>query len=141
MRSRRSARNAGSNFESCCAEFLRVATGDERIERRAKCGAKDRGDLSGLMLHGRRVVAECKDASRQEMGSWLGEADVERGNDDALIGVVIHHARGVAADRRRLMRMADQRVTMTLMDLAVALVGDLDEVVENIKRYEEERDV
>ena len=139
-RTRRSARGAGTNFESCVAAFLRVAVGDERIERRARSGAKDRGDVSGAMVHGRRVVIECKDhAGREEMGAWLREAEAERGNDDAHVGVVVSKARGVLADRRDLMKMAGQRATMTLLDLAVLLNGSREEVIENVDRYGESR--
>ena len=129
---------AGSNFEACVAAFLAVALGDGRVERRAKCGAKDRGDISGVLAHGRGLVIECKDyTGRDRMPQWLREAEVERGNDDALAGVVVNHRRGIPADRRRLARMAEQPVTMTLLDLAALVLGDRDEVIENIKDWEE----
>ena len=140
MRKSSTARKAGSNFEACAAEFLSMATGTE-IVRRVRHGAKDTGDLHGIRIGRHRVVAECKDyTSRERMASWLAEADAERGNDDALVGVVISHMRGVSADRRSLSRMAAQPVTMTLLDLAALIVGDRIEVIENIKAYEAGRE-
>lgn len=115
-RSRQSARRAGSRFESAVAGYLRRALGDGRIERRAKTGAKDRGDITGLLMRGRRVVVECKDCARLELPRWLEEAEVERGNDDAAFGLVVHKRKGVADP-------AEQYVTMTLGTLAAMLAG------------------
>ena len=42
MRSNSSARRAGARFESGIAYYLRRIIGDDRIERRAKSGQKDR---------------------------------------------------------------------------------------------------
>lgn len=74
-----------------------------------KTGAKDRGDLAGIRAHGRRVVAEVKDCARLEVTPWLREAETERGNDDALAGVVIakRHGRGSPADLLVMMTLAD----------------------------------
>jgi hypothetical protein len=60
---------------------------DDRIDRRVKTGAKDRGDIGGLRtwaagrprVQGRRP--RCTD-----LGGWVNEAEVERGNDDAIAG-------------------------------------------------------
>jgi hypothetical protein len=59
-RSRRSAKQAGTRFETAIATALADALDDDRIERRTRNGAKDRGDISGIRLHGQRVVIECK---------------------------------------------------------------------------------
>lgn len=139
MRKSTTARKAGSNFEACVAAFLAMATGDDRIERRVRHGAKDTGDISGIRIRGKRVVAECKDyTSRERMGAWLEEAEIERGNDDAFIGVVVSHMRGVAADRRSLAKMAGQPVTMRLIDLAALMDGDRAAVIDRIKESENE---
>lgn len=137
MRKSSTARKAGSNFEECAAQYLTAVTGDE-VTRRTRHGAKDTGDLNGIRVRGARVVAECKDyTSRERMGTWLDEAEAERGNDDALLGVVISHMRGVSADRRHLMRMGDQPVTMRLRDLAALMTGDRESVIEAEKAYGE----
>lgn len=116
-RTRRSAKAAGTRFESITAGYLNQHV-DNRIERRAKNGAKDRGDIGGIRaMLGGRIVAECKDVATMALPAWLREAETERGNDDAVAGVVIHKRRGTAEP-------ADQYVTMTLRDLAALLTGE-----------------
>ena len=119
-RNRRSAKQAGSLFEADVAWFLADALDDDRIERRAKNGSKDRGDVGGVRtVTGERVVIECKNTARLELAGWVGEAEVERGNDDAAVGVVVHKRRGFGKKQ-----MGGQYVTMTLADFAVLLGGD-----------------
>lgn len=114
-RSRRSAKAAGSSFERLVADYL-AAVVDDRIDRRVKTGAKDKGDIAGVRVHGRRVVIEAKNTSRINLGSWAAEAEVERVNDDALVGLVVHkrHGNGSAGD---------QWVTMTLADFVALTTG------------------
>ena len=115
-RTRKSAKAAGARFESLVAEFL-AAHVDDRIERRTRHGAKDRGDISGFRHMGGRVVVEVKNTSRIDLAGWAAEAEVERGNDDATVGMVVHkrHGRGDPAD---------QWVTMTLADLVALINGN-----------------
>jgi hypothetical protein len=115
-RSRRSARTAGTRFEGLIAAALRLALDDDRIERRARNGSKDRGDISGVRLHGQRVVIECKDCSRIDLPGWTDQAHIEAGNDDALIGVVVSKRRGIGDPMR-------QWVHMTVADLVAILTG------------------
>ena len=116
-RNRRSARAAGSSFESLIASGLAELMGDDRIERRTKNGSKDRGDITGVKaIRGGRVVIECKDAARDKLSSWIRECEVERGNDDALIGVVAHKRRGSG-------KAGEQYVSMTLQTFAILLEG------------------
>ncbi len=114
-RSRASAKKAGTAFERSIADALAEHV-DDRIDRRAKTGAKDRGDIGGLRHMGGRVVIECKDVARLDLAGWTGEAEVERGNDDALAGLVVHKRRGSADP-------LDQYVTTTLRDLIALLNG------------------
>lgn len=115
-RSRASAKQAGSRFERQLADYLAIRV-DDRIDRRVRNGGKDRGDIGGVRTpHGKRVVIECKDTSRTELGTWAKEADVERGNDDALVGVTVHKRRGCGD-------VADSWVTMTVRDLVALLTG------------------
>lgn len=94
-RTRASARAAGSRFEQAVADYLAREV-DDRIERRVKHGANDRGDISGVrMMTGERVVIETKDyGGVYHVGEWLREAETERGNDDAAVGVVVAKRRG-----------------------------------------------
>ena len=112
-RTRASAKKAGTSFERMIADYL-AAHVDDRIDRRVKNGAKDRGDIAGLRHHGHRVVIECKNAVKTLLGPWAEEAETERGNDDALAGIVVHkrHGRG---------RAEDQWVTMTMGELVALL--------------------
>jgi hypothetical protein len=97
------------------ADYLAVAV-DDRIDRRVKTGAKDKGDVAGVRVHGQRVVIEAKNTARINLGTWAGEAEAERVNDGALVGLVVHkrHGKGLAAD---------QWVTMTLADFAALISG------------------
>jgi hypothetical protein len=115
-RSRRSARTAGTRFETSIVSALATALDDDRIERRTRNGAKDRGDISGIRLHGQRVVIECKDCATLSLPAWTREAHIEAGNDDALVGVVISKRHGVADPMQ-------QWVTCTVADLVAILTG------------------
>lgn len=115
-RNRRSARQAGARFERTIADALAAALDDDRIDRRPKTGNKDRGDIGGVRLHGQRVVLEVKDCATLRLPEWTAEARIEAGNDDALVGVVVHKRRGVADPLQ-------QWVTMTLADFVAILSG------------------
>ncbi|WP_402465719.1 hypothetical protein [Isoptericola aurantiacus] len=114
-RNRASAKAAGTRFESSVVGYLAEHV-DDRIERRRQSGANDRGDVSGLRHMGARVVVEAKNVSRLSLSAWVEEADVERRNDDAQVGLVVHkrHGRGDPGD---------QYVTLTLRDLVALLTG------------------
>lgn len=118
-RSRTSAKTAGARFERSIADHL-AAYIDDRIDRRAKTGSADRGDIGGIRLspalRGGRVVVECKDSARIQLAGWAAEAETERGNDDAAVGVTIHKRHGVADP-------GQQWVTMTVDDLVALLTG------------------
>lgn len=118
-RNRKSAKAAGARFERMVADYLAERC-DDRIDRRVKTGAKDRGDLGGIRLSpalgGGRVVAELKNTSRVNLGPWAAEAEAERGNDDALVGLVIHKRHGKA-------HAGEQWVTCTVADLVALLTG------------------
>jgi hypothetical protein len=115
-RSRRSAKDAGARFERAVADCL-ARWIDDRIDRRVKTGSKDRGDIGGLRHGAARVVIECKDVARLDLSGWLREAEIERGNDDALVGLVVHKRRGTA-------NPLDQYVTCTIRDLVALLTGE-----------------
>lgn len=105
----------GSGFERLIADSL-AAHVDDRIDRRVKTGAHDRGDIGGVRHMGHRVVLECKNVAKLNLAGWVTEADTERGNDDAIAGLVIHKRRGVADP-------LEQYVTTTVRDLVALLTG------------------
>lgn len=115
-RTRASARAAGARFERQIADWLAEHL-DDRIDRRVKTGAKDRGDIGGIRHRGERVVLELKDTARPDLPGWIREAHLEARNDDARIGVVVHKRRGTADP-------AQQWVAMTVADLAWLLGAD-----------------
>lgn len=114
-RSRASARGAGTRFERSIADCLARHV-DDRIDRRVKTGSNDRGDVTGLRHMGQRIVVECKDVTRTNLAGWTAEAEVERGNDDALVGLVVHKRRGKGDP-------LDQWVTCTVRELVALLTG------------------
>lgn len=116
-RSRASAKAAGSRHERSIADRL-AETVDDRIDRRVKTGAADKGDIGGVRTaDGRRVAIECKDyGGRFLVGTWLQEARTEAENDGAAAAVVV-------AKRRGTTDPDDQVVFMELRDLIVLLGG------------------
>ena len=119
-RNRASAKAAGARFERLIADYLAEHV-DDRIDRRVKTGGKDRGDIGGLRHMGGRVVIECKDTSRINLGAWAAEAEIERGNDDALAGLIAHKRHGKGSP-------ADQWITLTVADLVALLTGNRDHI-------------
>ena len=81
-----------------------------------KNGTKDRGDIRGVKIWGRKVAIECKNTARPEIAKALREAEVERGNIDGLAAVVISKRTGKG-------QAPDQLVTMTARDFVALLSG------------------
>ena len=63
-RNHRSAKKAGTALERDVADYLAAMLNDDRIERRARNGVKDRGDISGLKHIAGVVVAKRKGTTR-----------------------------------------------------------------------------
>lgn len=109
-RSRSSAKQAGARFERQVADCLQRYV-SEFIDRKVRTGARDTGDILNLRTPGgSKVVAECKDYGGEfKVGPWLKEAETERLNDEALVGLVV-------AKRRGFGDPLDQVVFLTLRD-------------------------
>lgn len=117
VRNRKSAKNAGTAFELSIASHLSFEV-DDRIERRVKHGARDRGDIGGLRVFGNRVVIECKDYRGEiHAGTWINEAQIEAANDDAIAGIVV-------AKRKGTTYPGEQWVLMTVDDLIALITGE-----------------
>lgn len=110
-RNRQSAKAAGARFERQISDYLRDNL-DDRIDRKVKTGAKDRGDIANVRdSHNRRIVIETKDyGGKLNLPQWTKEAHTEADNDGAEVGLVI-------AKRRGTTNPADQWVAMTVNDL------------------------
>lgn len=98
----------GTAFERLIADALATHL-DDRIDRAPLRGTNDRGDIANVRSPFGRVVLECKNVSRLDLAGWVGEADVERGNADAIAGFVVHKRRGKGG-------ALDQYVTGTVRD-------------------------
>ncbi len=114
------SRNAqkGNKFNQDVVDFMAARLGDGRIERRVMGGTNDRGDVSGVYLHGKRVVIECKNKQRMALSEWLDEAEMERGNDDAEFAFVVHKRKGRGAKN-----MGETYVTCDLETLCAIIAG------------------
>lgn len=111
-------RAKGTALETLIVTFLGGRLGDDRIMRMPLSGKHDRGDIAGVRtVLGEKVAIEVKNHRRMELGAWLTEAEIERGNADAKVAVVIHKRHGKGQAR-------DQLVTMTVEDFAVLLGAD-----------------
>jgi len=99
----------GTRFETALVRYL--ASWWPHVERRARNGAKDRGDIAGLI----GVVVEAKAARAMDLAGWVDEAEVERVNDGASVAVVWHHRRGKGSP-------GDGYVTMTGRQFVALLI-------------------
>ncbi|MFJ8110457.1 hypothetical protein [Streptomyces sp. NPDC096132] len=91
----------GSAWERAIVTALQTA-GWPFAERRLAGSSKDRGDIAGVP----GVVIEAKNTATRKLAEWIDEADLERANDGAWLGVVWHKRVGRAS-------AADGYVTMT----------------------------
>lgn len=82
-RTRASARKAGTSWESAIVDFLREQ-GWPDVERRARTGARDQGDIAGLTP----FCIEAKACARLELAAWVAEAKAEAINAQVPFGVV-----------------------------------------------------
>jgi hypothetical protein len=115
-RSRQSAKAAGTRFERQIADALAEALQDDRVDRMPQHGNRDRGDISGVRIHGQKVAIEVKDCARLNLPAWTDEAHIEAGNHDALVGIVISKRHGCGDPLKSW-------VHMTVADLVAILTG------------------
>jgi hypothetical protein len=109
------------------ATYLAETLDDDRIERRSRNGVKDRGDITGVRHMGGRVVIECKNTTALDLSGWARQADIERGNDDAVVGVICHKRHGNALPE-------NQWVTMTLAEFVALMTGNRDHTTNQPER-------
>lgn len=118
VRSRSSAKAAGSRLERSVADYLRMHV-SRFVDRMPKYGAKDRGDIGNVeTFNGLPVAVELKDyGGRFLVGTWLTEVEIERLNlPNAIAGVVVAKRRGTTDPGRQV-------VFMTVDDLVALLSG------------------
>jgi hypothetical protein len=103
------SKRKGTAFEVVVSNGLNEEW-DDRIERRALAGIKDRGDVSNFRVGAQRVVVECKAERAIDLAGWVTEAEKEAANDGALCGIVVAKRRGKAT-------FGDQYAIMTVSTL------------------------
>jgi hypothetical protein len=115
-RNRNSAKKAGASFERLVADYLKNVLSNPNIDRRVRTGSKDCGDIANVRTKdGFSMIIECKDYGGEfHVSEWLREAEVERINDDAILGFVV-------AKRRGISEPSEQVVFMNLKSLAKIL--------------------
>ena len=101
----------GTAAETAVVRFLQAA-GFAQAERRTLNGVKDRGDIAGLP----GVVIEVKNCARQELPAWVEEAELERDNDHATLGVVWHKRRGTTDPGRWFVTMSGDQFAALLRE-------------------------
>ena len=77
-RSRATAKKAGTSWETAIKAFL-IEQGWPHVERRARTGGKDQGDLTGIP----GLVIEAKNVNRFALSGWVKEAKAEAANAGA----------------------------------------------------------
>lgn len=103
------AKKKGSGFERLVADGFAEHL-DDRIDRAPLRGTHDRGDIANVRSPFGKVAVECKAVKRLDLAGWIVEAETERGNLDAIAGVVIHKRVGKG-------NFLDQYATLTVRDL------------------------
>jgi hypothetical protein len=101
----------GTAAETAVVQYLQAA-GFAQTERRALNGNLDRGDIAGIP----GVVIEVKNCARQELPAWVAEAELERDNDNATLGVVWHKRRGKGSPRDWFVTMSGAQFAALLRE-------------------------
>jgi len=96
-------RSKGTLAETALVAFLRER--GEKAERRALHGTFDKGDINWLDW----IALEVKNCRTPRYGEWVREAEEERRNAGAEIGVVVHKPHGTS-----ITNQADWHVVMSL---------------------------
>ena len=106
----------GAAFERLMADYFAVVLDDDAVDRQVKTGKNDKGDIRGVKIHGQKIAIEAKNTVRLDLAKALREAEIERGNADALAGVVVQKRKGKG-------QPGDQLVCMTARDFMALITG------------------
>lgn len=90
-RSVRSAKSAGTAFETATANALSELLGHE-VKRMPRFGADDRGDVDGVYHNGAPLVIECKNPGKNSkfpLPQWWGETATEAKNSGTDQGILL----------------------------------------------------
>lgn len=110
------SKRVGTEAESAVRDYLK-SVGYLHAERLALSGSKDRGDITGVDP---RVVIEVKRTKELTPGPWIKEANVERDNAGAEVGVVWAKRRGFSSPKDWFVMMDGE----TFVRLLKEMTGD-----------------
>ena len=110
-RTRRSAKQAGTAWETAIVGYLRDQ-GWPHAERRARTGARDQGDIAGVV----GVCIEAKNTARIEPATFLDEATTEAAHARAGIGVAWIKRRGRSSPGKGYVLMDGDTFTQLLKE-------------------------
>jgi hypothetical protein len=101
----------GTDGENAVVSALHRA-GFTSVERRTLSGVNDKGDIAGLP----KVVIEVKkhDTYAGKLAGWVEEADTERGNALATLGIVWHRRKGKAKAEEWFVTMSGEQFLLLL---------------------------
>lgn len=103
------AKAKGTAAEVAVVTFLRPTF--PMVERRALTGANDRGDIAGI----RKVVIEVKNHAKPSFPAFVDEAEIEKANDGADVGVAWVKRRGTTDPARWIVAMTGQQFAELLV--------------------------
>lgn len=115
-RTRRSAKQAGATFERAIADHLRNTLNTPTIDRKTRTGIRDTGDIANVTdSHDRLIAIECKNyGGKLNPPQWLREAEGERKNYNAEVGIVIAKRRGTTNPEEQYVLMDVKTLTKLL---------------------------
>lgn len=111
-------RQKGTTFETLIVNYLRDSGAFPYAERRALHGTVDKGDITGTP----GLVWECKNHKQIKLAEWIDETEVERGNANADIGILVvkRVGRGDPADQYAVLPLAELVYLLRLAGFAAA---------------------
>lgn len=110
-RSRTTAKQAGTRWETAIVRHL-IDCGWPHTERRRLTGAYDKGDIAGIP----GVVIEAKNTAAVNMAGFLDEAEIEKVNANAAVGVAWIKRRGKPDPGDGYVLMTGNQFTALLRD-------------------------
>lgn len=127
-RNRRSAKKAGTAFETAVCDYLRWALDDPRIQRLRLHGAKDIGDIGNVYWHGELITVECKNTKRTNYGKHLREALTEAGNADSRVAFVVQKIPGIGIGTRenvgKQLVYADRKTVVNMVAISECMASE-----------------
>ncbi|MGW3808835.1 hypothetical protein [Micromonospora sp. NPDC005113] len=105
------SRRKGTAWESAIVDYL-TTNGATQTERRALCGGKDRGDIAGIP----GLVIEAKSEKTITLAGYVTEAEAERVNDGARIGLAWVKRRGKTSPGEAYVVMTGANLIRLLVD-------------------------